>query len=49
MGTMIELQAADGTKVPAYEARPAGAPKGAVVVIQEIFGVNSHIRNVADG
>ena len=49
MGTMIELQAADGTRVPAYEARPAGAPKGAVVVIQEIFGVNSHIRAVADG
>jgi carboxymethylenebutenolidase len=49
MGTMIELQSADGTLVPAYEARPAGTPKGAVVVIQEIFGVNSHIRNVADG
>ncbi len=49
MGTMIELQAADGTCVPAYEARPTGTPKGAVVVIQEIFGVNSHIRKVADG
>ncbi|MFN5177899.1 dienelactone hydrolase family protein [Limnohabitans sp.] len=49
MGSMIELQAADGTRVPAYEARPAAAPRGAVVVIQEIFGVNSHIRNVADG
>jgi carboxymethylenebutenolidase len=49
MGTMIELQSADGTLVPAYEARPAGTPKGAVVVIQEIFGVNSHIRAVADG
>jgi carboxymethylenebutenolidase len=49
MGTMIELQSADGTRVPAYEARPAGTPKGAVVVIQEIFGVNSHIRAVADG
>ncbi len=49
MGTMIELQAADGTAVPAYEARPAGTPKGAVVVIQEIFGVNSHIRQVVDG
>lgn len=49
MGTMIELKAADGTLVPAYEARPVGQPKGAVVVIQEIFGVNSHIRNVADG
>ena len=49
MGKMIELMAADGTVVPAYEARPAGQRKGAVVVIQEIFGVNSHIRNVADG
>ena len=49
MGTMIELKSADGTLVPAYEARPAGTPKGAVVVIQEIFGVNSHIRDVADG
>ena len=48
MGTMIELKTADGTVVPAYEARPAGKPRGAVVVIQEIFGVNSHIRNVAD-
>jgi carboxymethylenebutenolidase len=49
MGKMIELTSADGTRVPAYEARPTGTPKGAVVVIQEIFGVNSHIRNVADG
>lgn len=49
MGSMIELKAADGTAVPAYEARPVGNPKGAVVVIQEIFGVNSHIRQVADG
>ena len=49
MGTTIELKAADGSLVPAYEARPAGTPKGAVVVIQEIFGVNSHIRAVADG
>ena len=46
MGTMIELQSADGTRVPAYEARPAGTPKGAVVVIQEIFGVNSHILSL---
>ena len=49
MGTLIELQSADGTTVPAYEARPTGTPRGAVVVIQEIFGVNSHIRHVADG
>ena len=49
MGQMIELTAADGTRVPAYEAQPSGAVRGAVVVIQEIFGVNSHIRSVADG
>ena len=49
MGMMMELKSADGTAVPAYVASPVDAPKGAVVVIQEIFGVNSHIRNVADG
>ncbi len=49
MGSFIDLKAADGFTFPAYVAQPAGTPKGAVVVIQEIFGVNSHIRNVADG
>lgn len=49
MGMMMELKSADGTAVPAYVASSVGAPKGAVVVVQEIFGVNSHIRNVADG
>ncbi|WP_332742615.1 dienelactone hydrolase family protein [Hydrogenophaga sp.] len=51
MGHMIELKAADGTTVPAYVAGPAGNPKakGGLVVLQEIFGVNSHIRSVADG
>lgn len=44
----ITLTAADGRTFPAYEARPAGVPRGAVVVVQEIFGVNSHIRSVAD-
>ena len=38
----------DGFELGAYEASPAGSSKGAVVVIQEIFGVNSHIRGVAD-
>jgi len=45
----VTLTAADGFQFPAYVAQPAGAPKGAVVVLQEIFGVNSHIRSVADG
>jgi carboxymethylenebutenolidase len=49
MGTMIELTAADGHKLAAYRADPQGKARGAIVVIQEIFGVNSHIRQVADG
>ena len=49
MGQMLEITAADGQKLPAYVAQPEGAPRGAVVVLQEIFGVNAHIRDVADG
>ena len=49
MGKMIELTASDGHKLTAYRADPAGKPRGAIVVIQEIFGVNSHIQQVADG
>lgn len=49
MGQTITLKAADGHSFPAYVAEPAGAPKGGIVVLQEIFGVNSHIRSVADG
>ena len=49
MGKMIELKAADGHKLSAYRADPAGKARGAIVVIQEIFGVNSHIKSVADG
>ena len=49
MGQRIELRAADGFELGAWESVPASAPKGGVVVIQEIFGVNSHIREVADG
>ncbi len=49
MGKMIELTAADGHKLGAYRADPAGKPRGGIVVIQEIFGVNSHIKQVADG
>jgi carboxymethylenebutenolidase len=49
MGQKIELTAADGHHLSAYRANPAGTPRGAIVVIQEIFGVNDHIRKVADG
>src|SRR6266568_5918251 len=48
MGKMIQLTASDGHKLDAYRADPSGKPRGAIVVIQEIFGVNSHIKQVAD-
>lgn len=45
---MISLTAADGHQLGAYRADPGGNPRGGVVVIQEIFGVNSHIRDICD-
>lgn len=49
MGESIRIEARDGFTLGAYQAQPQGAAKGAVVVIQEIFGVNEHIREVVDG
>lgn len=46
--TDLTLIASDGHSFGAYQAEPAGAPRGAIVVIQEIFGVNSHIRSICD-
>ncbi len=48
MGENIRLTAADGFEFGAYRAGPDGAPRAGVVVIQEIFGVNVHIRAVCD-
>src|ERR1700681_4835169 len=48
MGTHLKLTASDGHKFGAYRVDPAGTPKGGIVVIQEIFGVNHHIRSVVD-
>jgi carboxymethylenebutenolidase len=48
VGQDIKLKASDGFQLGGYRAEPAGAPKGAVVVIQEIFGVNHHIRSICD-
>lgn len=45
--TQIPTLDGDG-RIPAYVARPAGTPRGAIIVIQEIFGVNPGIRNKAD-
>jgi carboxymethylenebutenolidase len=48
VGQDITLTASDKFELGAYRADPAAAPNGAVVVIQEIFGVNHHIRAVCD-
>jgi carboxymethylenebutenolidase len=48
MGTQVELTATDGHRLSAYLAEPKSAPRGGIVVIQEIFGVTRHIRAVAD-
>lgn len=49
MAQFVDLKAADGFVFPAYVARPAGPARGGVVVLQEIFGVNAHIRAVTEG
>jgi carboxymethylenebutenolidase len=49
MSEYVTLEATDGHKLSAYVARPSGDPIAGLVVVQEIFGVNAHIRSVADG
>ena len=49
MAGTTTLSAEDGHRLSAYEAKPAGTPRGGLVIVQEIFGVNRHIRSVADG
>ena len=48
MGKHLTLTSADKFQLGAYRADPPGKPKGAIVVVQEIFGVNKHIRSVCD-
>ncbi len=48
-GDQVELRSADGHVLAAYRVRPAETPLGGLVVLQEIFGVNRHIREVCDG
>lgn len=48
MGSFQNITSIDGFVLPVYVAQPTGAPKGAIVVLQEIFGVNSHIQAVTD-
>lgn len=49
MGEWLKLKASDGQELSAYKAEPEGTPRGGLVVIQEIFGVNPHIRSVVEG
>ena len=44
----IEIATQDGLTFSAYQSKPTSAPRGAIVVLQEVFGVNSHIRAIAD-
>ena len=48
MGERITLTAEDGFTLNAYRARPEGPPKGGVVVIQEVWGLNNWVRSVVD-
>lgn len=48
MGSIEQITSSDGHVFDAWVARPDGTPKGGVVVIQEIFGVNAHMREVTD-
>jgi carboxymethylenebutenolidase len=48
MGQHIQLNTTRTQCIGAYVAKPKGAPKGGIVVVQEIFGVNEHMRNVTD-
>src|ERR1700720_294333 len=49
MSEHVKLEASDGHELDAYVAHPEGGPIAGLVVVQEIFGVNRHIRSVADG
>jgi carboxymethylenebutenolidase len=48
MGQQIQLNTSRTQCIGAYVTKPQGAPKGGIVVVQEIFGVNQHMRNVTD-
>ena len=48
MGERINLNTAGMHCIGAYLAKPSGTPRGGIVVVQEIFGVNAHVRDVAD-
>ncbi len=48
MGEQIQLNTSRTQCIGAYVARPSGTPRGGIVVVQEIFGINPHMRHVTD-
>ena len=48
MNHKISIKSADDKNLPIYVSEPKGIRKGAIVIIQEIFGVNNHIKSVAN-
>lgn len=49
MQTTLQLTAEDGHTFSAYRADPDGRPRAGIVVVQEVFGLNDHVRRVCDG
>ncbi len=47
-GEMVRVKSRDGFELGAYHVEPAGKRKGGVIVVQEIFGLSSHIREIAE-
>src|SRR3954452_12148992 len=48
-GSMIKMTMTDGAEIGVYRVEPKAARRGGLVVIQEIFGINEHIKQVSDG
>ena len=48
INTIQPLNAADGHTLDAFQSLPDGTPRGGIVVLQEVFGVNDHIRSVTE-
>jgi carboxymethylenebutenolidase len=48
-GKMVQMKVADGAEIGVYQVQPKGARRGGLVLIQEIFGVTEHIKELSDG
>jgi carboxymethylenebutenolidase len=48
MGAFEPMTMSDGAEIAVYRAKPEGRRRGGLVLVQEIFGVTDHIRDLAD-